>query len=382
MEVRIVRINRDLFCGNCEGCSDEADVVVRVRKRSLRNLIRPDVFSNRTGQRTGERIIPHKAADLIGQFRIRAAVDLRLRIRCDRNVLRKNLAGSINRHTVCREHIVAVATGQACEGGICNAQHILAVKLTVSPVQHHGFATNHNREFRSADSRITVIHLGIKRIVEVRIVRVNRDLFCSNCEGCSDEADVVVRIRQRSLCDRIFAHIFAGFTLQRTGQHIIANKPVDLIGQLRICLTVDLRLSIRSNGNIFRNNCQFSRMKRNIIIITVITVIKNVEVNIIRTNIRSGITAAKIGNAVPCLQTIRRECKSRIVVSINLGGILGIDGQIRFGDVRRRLETVRFQNIIISVGSGKNKSIGIDFHISSNIFRNKTGGRPICYHRK
>ena len=176
--------------------------------------------------------------------------------------------------------------------------------------------------------------------MEVWIGWIDRNLFRGDREGRTGEAEVIVRVRKCPLQNRIFADIFASNTLQRTGECIIPDKPVDLIGQLGICFAVDLRLSIRNNGNVLRNNCQFSSMECNIVVITVITVIKNVEVNIIRTNIRSGITAAKIGNAVSPLQTIRGESKSRIVISINLGSILRIDGQIRFGDVCGCFKTV------------------------------------------
>ena len=77
--------NRQITLGDGVISSGEMDVVVRVRQRPLHNRIFADVFSNRTGQRTGERIVSDQTVNLVGQFRIRAAVDLRLRIRCYRD---------------------------------------------------------------------------------------------------------------------------------------------------------------------------------------------------------------------------------------------------------------------------------------------------------
>ena len=75
--------------------------------------------------------------------------------------------------------------------------------------------------------------------------------------------DVVVRVRQRPLHNRIFAHIFSNRTGQRTGERIVSDQTVNLIGQFRICLTVDLRLRIRC----YRDHClidgKYSTTKRN-----------------------------------------------------------------------------------------------------------------------
>ena len=184
MEARIVRINRDLLSRDRQGCSDKADLVVRVCKRSLQNRIIADFFSDRTGQLTRKRIVSDQTVNLIGQFRIGTAVNLRLSISRHRDVFRGDLARGPDCNGIRRENIVVIAAAQAGEGCVRNAYHILAVELTISPVQRHCFATNHNRKFRPGDSRIAIVYLGINGILEARIVRINRDLLGRNC-NCS-----------------------------------------------------------------------------------------------------------------------------------------------------------------------------------------------------
>ena len=254
MEIRIVRIYRDLLSRDRQDRSGEVDLVVRVCKRSLQNRIIADFFSDRTGQLTRKRIVSDQTVNLIGQFRIGTAVDLRLGIGCYRDILCNDLAGGTDCNGICGKDIIAITAFQSSKRGICNIQDIGAVEQRTGPSQSNRFFSDLHCDRSSRHIPGSVIHLGVNGILEVRIGRIDHDLFGDNAQNRSGKVDVVVRVCKRSLQNRIIADIFPGRTGQLTRKRIVSDQTVNLIGQFRIGTAVNFRPSISRHRDVFRGD--------------------------------------------------------------------------------------------------------------------------------